>query len=59
MVTTNIDLSDRLINSQIGTMKYFAIDQNEVETIYIAFDDKGKKESMEVTLLQETISGFQ
>ena len=39
MVTTNIDLSDRLINSPIGTMKYFAIDQNEVETIYVAFDD--------------------
>ena len=39
MVTTNVDLSDRLINGQIGTVKYFGLNQNEVDTIYIAFDD--------------------
>lgn len=39
IVTTNVDLSDRLIDGQKGTMKYFAIDWNEVETIYVAFDD--------------------
>ena len=39
MVITNIDLSDRLMNGQIGVVKYFAINQNEVETIYAAFDD--------------------
>ena len=39
MVITNIDLSDRLMNGQIGVVKYFAINQNEVETIYVAFDD--------------------
>ena len=39
MVTTNVDLSDRLINGQIGTMKYFGLNQNEVDTIYVAFDD--------------------
>ena len=39
MPTTNIDLSDRLIKGQIGTVKYFAINQNQIETIYVAFDD--------------------
>ena len=39
MATTNIDLSDRLVNGQKGTVKYFAINQNKVETIYVAFDD--------------------
>ena len=39
MVTTNVDLSDRLINGQIGTVKYFVLNQNEVDTIYVAFDD--------------------
>lgn len=39
IVTTNVDLSDRVIDGQRGTMKYFAIDRNEVETIYVAFND--------------------
>ena len=39
MVTTSFDLSDTLKNGQIGTAKYFGINQNEVETIYVAFDD--------------------
>ena len=39
MVTTNADLSDRLINGQIGTEKYFGLNQNEVDTIYVALDD--------------------
>ena len=37
MITTNIDLSDRLINGQIGTVK--RINQNEVNAIYVASDD--------------------
>ena len=39
MLTTNIDLSVRLINDQRGIVKYFGINQNDVETIYVAFDD--------------------
>ena len=39
MVTANVDLSDREINGQIGTVKYFGLNQNEVDTIYVAFDD--------------------
>ena len=30
MVTTNIGLSNKLINGQLGTVKYFPINQNEV-----------------------------
>ena len=39
MITPNIDLSNRLINRQIGTVKYISINQNEVNAIYLAFDD--------------------
>ena len=39
MLTTNIDLDDRLINGQIGTVKHFAILNGRFETIFIQFDD--------------------
>ena len=39
MITTNIELLDRLINGEIGTVKYININQNEVNAIYVAFDD--------------------
>ena len=39
MITTNIDLSERLINGQIGTVKFNSINQNEVNAIYVAFYD--------------------
>ena len=39
MITANIDLLDRLINGQIDTAKYISINQNEVNAIYVAFDD--------------------
>lgn len=39
MITTNIGLSGRLKNGQICTAKYYIINQNEVDTIYVAFDD--------------------
>ena len=40
MSTTNIDLSDRLIiNGQIGTKKHIEINKNEVNTIYVAFEN--------------------
>ena len=38
-ITTNIDLLDRLINGQIGTVKYISINKNEVDAIYVAFDN--------------------
>ena len=39
MVIPNIGLSGRLKNGQIGTAKYYVINQNEMETIYVASDD--------------------
>ena len=39
MIATNIDLSGRLINDQIGTVKYISIYQNEISAVYLAFDD--------------------
>ena len=38
IITTNIDLSDRLVNGQISTMKYISINENEVNVIYVASD---------------------
>ena len=39
MISTNIDLSKRLINGHIGTVKFISINQNEVNGIYGAFYD--------------------
>ena len=40
MLTVNVDLEDRLVNRQLGTVKHFQKDQNgNVLKIYIAFDD--------------------
>ena len=41
MLTINVDLQDRLINSQLGTVKHIAInDQCNISKIYIKSDDK-------------------
>ena len=40
MFTVNVNLEDRLVNCQLGTVKYFKKDQNgNVLKIYVAFDD--------------------
>lgn len=39
MVTTNIDLSDRLFNGQIDSVKYNSINQNDANAIYVAPED--------------------
>lgn len=33
MITKNIDISDRMINVQLCTVKYIVVSQNEVKTI--------------------------
>ena len=40
MLTTNINIEDRLINGQIRTVKHIEIKENEVRTIYLELDDK-------------------
>ena len=39
MITANIDISDRLLNRQLDTVKYIDVSQNEVKTIYLALDN--------------------
>ena len=40
MLTMNVDLQDRLINGQLGTVKHIAInDQHNISKIYIKFGD--------------------
>ena len=39
IMTTNVDIDDRLINGQIGTVKKFNIMNGKVETISVQFDD--------------------
>ena len=45
MLTTNIDMTDHLINRQIGVVKYFKFPGDKVDIIYIKSDDinAGKK----------------
>ena len=45
MLTKNIDITDPLINGQIGVVKYFKFLGDKVDIIYIKFDDinAGKK----------------
>ena len=40
MLTTNINIEDRLINGQMGTVKHIEIRDTEVQTIYSELDDK-------------------
>ena len=40
MLTTNINIEDRLINGQIGTVQHIEIKENEVRTMYSKLDDK-------------------
>ena len=39
MLTTNIDITDRLINGQIGIVEYFKFLGDKVDIIYIKFDN--------------------
>ena len=42
MLTVNVDLSDRLVNGQLGTVKHISKNMNgDVTKIYIKFDDAG------------------
>ena len=45
MLTTNIVITDRLINGQTGVVKYFKFLGNKVDIMYIKFDgiNAGKK----------------
>ena len=36
MISTNIDIGDRLINGHMRTMKHVDVKQNEVTNIYLA-----------------------
>jgi len=40
MITKNIDLEDRLINGQIGTVKYFKYRNNRIVKIYVKLSDE-------------------
>ena len=39
-MTADINIEDRLINRQIGTVKHIEIKENEVRTIYLELHDK-------------------
>ena len=39
MLTANIDIADRLINGQIGTVKHILTDRGNIVKIYILMDD--------------------
>ena len=39
MITNNIDVSDKLSNGQIGTVKHIKIENGTVTTVYVKLDD--------------------
>ena len=39
MITSNIDIPNRLINGQLGIVKHFKFEQHKVTTIYLKLDD--------------------
>ena len=40
MLTVNDNITDKLINGQMGTVKYFKYDKNStISKVYIKFDD--------------------
>ena len=39
MLTVNIDLSDRLVNGQLGTVDNIVFTEYEISKIYLKFDD--------------------
>ena len=46
MLTVNVDLSDRLVNHQLGTLKHISKNLNgEVTKLYIKFDNAGAAEN--------------
>ena len=40
MITSNIDVADRLSNGQIGIITYFKLDAGKVSCIYVRMDDE-------------------
>ena len=40
MLTTNINIKDRLISGQMGTVKHIEIKETEVRNVYLELDDK-------------------
>ena len=39
MLTSNLDIADKLINGQIGTISHITWNNGKVETVYVRFDD--------------------
>ena len=40
MLTANVDISDRLINGQIGTIKHIITNKYQVSKLFVKFDVK-------------------
>ena len=61
MLTTNINIEDRLINGQMGTVKHIEIKGNEVRSICLELDDKcaGQIRTSENNVTAKNINGFQ
>ena len=55
MLTSNVDISDKLINGQIGTVAHLSYDHENIKTIYINFDNEnvGENKILSDKLAQE------
>ena len=60
MLTVNIDLQDRLVNGQLGTIKHISIDtKGNVTKIYVKFHDSkvGLKKLNKVAFAKKALLG--
>ena len=56
MITSNIDLADRLLNGQFGLMFDFAYINSSITKVYVKLDDqKGSKNAMSKTCMLQSI----
>ena len=61
ILITNINEKDRLINGQMGTVKYFEIKGKKVRTIYLELDGKstGQIKRSGSDVIAKIVNGFQ
>ena len=55
MLTSNLDIDDRLVNGLVGTVKQIKYKNNEVSVVYVKFNDNnagGEAMQSHVTALQ-------
>ena len=60
MLTSNLDIDERLINGLVGTVKQIKYKNNEVSAVYVKFkDNNAGREAMQLDVTAHNIIGYQ